>query len=162
MITENTSSPKHTFWEFKKYKEDEWFKLLVQILLVLVVVYVGIHHFADRVYSSGLNYEYAKLDAVQVQQVNKIYFDSLSKRALIDANLASRNNIPSKKADTATLKPATQSVNARANKPILAAGAIAPLPKEEYPGTNKGSGLRSSISRVRLYLARQGHVLCRQ
>lgn len=63
---------KHGFWEFKKYKEDEWFRFLIIVLLALGGIYLLSHRLADK----EAAYEYARLDIKQLQQINRIYFDT--------------------------------------------------------------------------------------
>ena len=66
---------KTSLWNFKAWNEYEWFRFLSILLLALVAGYLILHLLCDRVWKTGDNYEYLKLDAVQMQQVNRIYFD---------------------------------------------------------------------------------------
>ena len=73
----------HSFWEFKKYTEAEWFRLISKTLLWAVLIYFILHisfRICDRYFNTNfkLEYEYAKLDDRQKQVVNRIYFDSTS------------------------------------------------------------------------------------
>jgi hypothetical protein len=69
-----TESNKRSFWEFKKYQEHEWFRFLVQILMVISVFYMVLHPVINF-YDPDAGYEYSKLDKEQLQHINRIYFD---------------------------------------------------------------------------------------
>jgi hypothetical protein len=87
-----SDTEKHNFWEFKKYEEHEWFKFLFLLLMVIIAIYMLLHGWKND--KSG--YEYAKLDKVQLQQVNRIYFDTaVSGRTAKDSPVTVRPaNIP--------------------------------------------------------------------
>ena len=65
---------KHGFWKFKWYSEDEWFKFLIVLILILAGLYTGLHAIID----CKAGYEFLTVDQKQVQQINRIYFDSTS------------------------------------------------------------------------------------
>lgn len=71
-----TTENKHGFWEFKKYKEHEWFRFLVWLISVLMICYLILHQLSR----DEARYEYERLDKEQLQQINRIYFDSINKR----------------------------------------------------------------------------------
>lgn len=73
-----TESLKKNFWNFKAYEESVWFKKLVITLVGLGIIYVFLHLITDSFFTK-YEYEYVKLDKDQMQQINRIYFDS-SKR----------------------------------------------------------------------------------
>lgn len=59
-------------WDFKLYQEKEWFRFLGLSLLLLALLYMLLHLF----FCPHAGYEYSKLDEKQIQQINRIYFDS--------------------------------------------------------------------------------------
>lgn len=63
-------------WQLESYKAYEWFRFLVLLLVGLVIFYLLLHRWIP----STAEYEYAKLDEKQIQQVNRIYFDSAAAR----------------------------------------------------------------------------------
>jgi hypothetical protein len=69
-------------WEFKKYKEHQWFAVQITLLVALSLFYLFAHYLLDHRYKKGCNYEYSKLDGKQMLQINKIYFDSSSLKAV--------------------------------------------------------------------------------
>jgi hypothetical protein len=64
MKQENTSV---SIWDFNKYREFEWFRFLVLVLVSLGIIYVTLHIF---IHDNGA-YEYSKLDERQMLQVNR-------------------------------------------------------------------------------------------
>jgi hypothetical protein len=95
-----SDTEKYSFWEFKKYEEHEWFKFLFLLLLVIMAVYMLLHGWRND--KSG--YEYARLDKDQLQQVNRIYFDTApSIRTARDTPVAVSHNNNS--ATSGTSKP---------------------------------------------------------
>ncbi len=67
---------KKSFWNFKKYEESQWFNTLVVLLVSLGILYLVLH-LLTTLFSPDAGYEYVKLDKDQVQQINRIYFDTL-------------------------------------------------------------------------------------
>ncbi|MEO6550842.1 MAG: hypothetical protein ABIN94_22760 [Ferruginibacter sp.] len=65
-------SVKKSFWDFKSYEENQWFKKLVQGLLFVAAVYIGLHLLINWL-RPDMEYEYIKLDKDQMQQVSMIY-----------------------------------------------------------------------------------------
>jgi hypothetical protein len=79
MTQENTTV---SIWDFNKYREFEWFRFLVLVLVSLGIIYVLLHIF---VHDNGA-YEYSKLDERQMLQINRIYFgDSVNHERLTAA-----------------------------------------------------------------------------
>jgi hypothetical protein len=66
----------HKFWELKKYKEHEWYRFLVLLLLILVTAYLLSHIILGRLDPTA-GYEYVKLDKEQIQQIDRIYFSNV-------------------------------------------------------------------------------------
>ncbi len=101
MATSTSSKDtKQSLWDFKTYKEHEWFRALVILLLTLAAFYLLLHYFIDNVLKAKLNYEYVKLDAEEMQQVNRIYFDSLYIKAQLYASTNSNANLSTKEEDS--------------------------------------------------------------
>lgn len=77
------------YWDFKYYSEAKWFRSLILMLLSIAALYSLLHllNVGDK-----YGYEYSALNSKQIQQLNRIYFntdtvvaaksvDSLSKEA---------------------------------------------------------------------------------
>ncbi|MBE7172412.1 MAG: hypothetical protein INR73_17625 [Williamsia sp.] len=73
MAENETENVQHKFWDFKKYKEHEWFRFLTLLLLLIVAAYIFSHYLVSKT-DRRAGYEYAKLDKEQLQQLNRIYF----------------------------------------------------------------------------------------
>src|SRR5205085_11513118 len=67
---------KKSFWNFKKYEEGQWFNSLALLLIFLGILYIILHLTANSI-SSKNGYEYVRLDKDQMQQINRIYFDTI-------------------------------------------------------------------------------------
>jgi len=79
MPSQPTASAKESIWNFRLYKEYEWFRFLVILLLSLAGLYLLLHFLLPGALKvSNADYEYQKLDERQQQQINRIYFDSAS------------------------------------------------------------------------------------
>lgn len=64
------------FWNYKKYEEKQWFRLLAIGLISTVILYLLLHLLPV---ASNNSFEYTKLSAIEMQQINRIYFDSIRK-----------------------------------------------------------------------------------
>lgn len=92
MTETNVTNAKHGFWEFKKYQEHEWFRFLI-ILLILTVVAYFVSHLVVRKSDPNAGYEYETLGKVELQHINRIYFDSADTSVTpSDVSVAYRTN----------------------------------------------------------------------
>lgn len=102
----NTNKINKSFWDFKSYEESEWFKKLIIALLFLGFVYIFLHFITGYFFpEKKYEFEYVKLDKDQMQQVNRIYFNSLDSSG--------------KKIDSANLNKPAINPNVRAKKDSL-------------------------------------------
>ncbi len=67
---------KKSFWDFKTYTESEWFKRLALTLIILGLLYTLLHLFINEWCNLKVGYEYSRLDKGQMEQINRIYFDT--------------------------------------------------------------------------------------
>jgi hypothetical protein len=65
------------FWNFKAYQESRWFRTLALTLISLGILYVLLHLFTSWKFEQ-VEYEYVKLDKDQMQEINRIYFDTIA------------------------------------------------------------------------------------
>lgn len=68
-----------SFWDFKSYSENRWFKFLISLYLLITITYVFLHITEGRFWAKDekLGYEYAVLSDEQKLLVTQIYIDSV-------------------------------------------------------------------------------------
>ena len=79
-----------SIWNYRRYQDYQWFRLLALTLLSVAVLYISSHYLLDHFKKQqSWGYEYSRLDQKQMQQINRIYFDSALPKA---KEVSSSNN----------------------------------------------------------------------
>jgi hypothetical protein len=107
------------FWNFSSYEEKEWFRFVAVALMLLFGIYLVLH--LPWINKNG-RYEQTKLSTAQLQQINRIYFDSVysvdpSRKAKEDSVL--NNKIDSLRRFSDSLKNIKNSVDKEKNDVLL-------------------------------------------
>ena len=96
------------FWDFASFQEKRWFRFLSITLFSICCIYILLH----LVINSGpAGFELSRLNTAEVQQINKIYFDSSLRQSSANTNPGKQRGTISADSPRKTDIPAAENPN---------------------------------------------------